>query len=249
MRRLLIAGNWKMHLDLREAIVLANGLKRELVDVEDVDIAVFPPFPFLADVCEQLQDTSIAVGAQDMHPEPKGAFTAAVSAPMLRSVGCARVIIGHSERRDLFGETDEGCQRKLRAAIGAGLLPILCVGEHLPDRKAGRHEAVVQAQLEGSLKGFTSEDMAAVTLAYEPVWAIGTGETATPEQANAMHATIRSFLAERFSADVAATTRILYGGSVKPENSKALMAEPEIDGGLVGGASLDVEKFVAIAKG
>jgi triosephosphate isomerase len=248
MRRLLIAGNWKMNLELREAIHLATGLKRELAEEQDADLAVFPPFPFLVDVCEALQDTPIDVGAQNLHAELKGAFTGEVSAPMLLSVGCSRVIIGHSERRDLFGETSESCNTKLQTAIAAGLRPILCVGEHLPERKAGKAEDVVREQIQGSLKGLSGENMEAVTLAYEPVWAIGTGETATPEQANSMHATIRGLLAEQFSADVADTTRILYGGSVKPENAKALMAEPEIDGGLVGGASLKVETFVPIVK-
>lgn len=249
MQRPLLAGNWKMHLDLRGAMQLAAGLKRELAEVTEADLAVFPPFPFLADVCDTLGDSNIEVGAQNLHPEPKGAFTGEVSAPMLVSIGCRRVLIGHSERRDLFGETNEGCNAKLRAALGAGLAPILCVGEHIEERRAGRAEAVVQAQLENSLKAFTPGDMESVTIAYEPVWAIGTGETATPEQANQMHATIRRLLADGFGARVADDTRILYGGSMKPQNAKALLAEAEIDGGLVGGASLDVASFAAIVKG
>jgi triosephosphate isomerase len=248
MRRPLIAGNWKMHLDLRGAIQLAAGLKRALADVEDADLAVFPPFPFLVDVCETLQDTNIEVGAQNVHAAAKGAHTGEVSAPMLRSVGCRQVLIGHSERRDQFGETDAACSAKLRAAIAAGLRPILCVGEHLPERKAGQEEEIVRGQIAGSLAGLSAADLDAVTLAYEPVWAIGTGETATPEQANRMHATIRRLLGQQFGSHVASATRILYGGSVKPDNAKALLAEPEIDGALVGGASLEVESFAAIVK-
>ena len=248
MRRKLIAGNWKMNLDLRGACQLAAGLKRELADTTEADLAVFPPFPFLADVADALEGSGIEVGAQDFHPEPKGAFTGEVSAPMLLSVGCARVLVGHSERRDLFGETDESCRAKLKAAISAGLRPILCVGEHLDERRAGREHEIVASQIEGCLAGLTPGEMDAVTVAYEPVWAIGTGETATPQQANAMHAVIRGLLAETFTTEVAAATRILYGGSMKPANAQGLLAEPEIDGGLVGGASLFVEKFVQIVK-
>jgi len=247
MRRLLIAGNWKMHLDLKGAIQLAAGLKRALADAAAVDLAVFPPAPFLADVCDTLEGSNIAVGAQNMHPEASGAYTGEFSAPMLASVGCTMVIIGHSERRDLFGETDEFLNAKLKAALEAGLLPILCCGEHLAERDAGNHETVVAGQLTKDLAGLTAADMAKVTIAYEPVWAIGTGRTATPEQANAMHRVIRGLLADRFGASVAESTRVLYGGSVKPSNAKALMAEADIDGGLVGGASLKVEDFVAIA--
>ena len=247
MRRPFIAGNWKMHLDLKGAMQLAVGLKRVLAEVSEADLAVFPPAPFLADVCDTLEGSNIAVGAQNMHPEPKGAFTGEVSAPMLVSVGCTMVLVGHSERRDLFGEKDAFLNAKLSAALGAGLRPILCCGEHIEQREAGEAEAVVTRQLTESLDGFTADDMAAVTVAYEPVWAIGTGHTATPEQANKMHKVIRELLGERFGPSVAESTRILYGGSVKPGNAKALMAEPELDGGLVGGASLSVEDFAAIA--
>ena len=248
MRRLLIAGNWKMHLDLRGAIQLATGLKRELSDATEVDLAVFPPAPFLADVCDALAGSDIAVGGQNVHPEAQGAFTGEMSAPMLVSVGCTMVLVGHSERRDLFGEKDDFLHAKLRAALAAGLRPILCCGEHIEEREAGQADAVVTGQLTRCLDGFTADDMARITLAYEPVWAIGTGHTATPEQANAMHATIRALLGERFGPAVAEATRILYGGSVKPANAKALMAEQDIDGGLVGGASLKVEDFVQIAR-
>jgi len=248
MRRPSMAGNWKMHLDLRGAIQLAAGLKRELAEATQADLAVFPPFPFLADVCDTLQESNIEVGAQNMHPEAQGAFTGEVSAQMLVSVGCRWVIIGHSERRDQFGEKDAFLNAKVRAALKAGLKPILCVGEHLADRQAGKAEEIVRAQVETCFQGFTAEDMEKITIAYEPVWAIGTGVTATPEQANEMHARIRALLKGLFSAAIASTTRILYGGSVKPSNSKALMAESEIDGFLVGGASLKVEDFVRVVK-
>ena len=248
MRRLLMAGNWKMNLDLRGAIQLATGLKRELAEVTEVDMAVFPPYPFLADVCDALENSNIAVGAQNIHPAPKGAYTGEVAAPMLVSVGCQMVIVGHSERRDQFKEPNEFLNAKLVAALAAGLRPILCVGEHLEEREAGKAEALVGEQVKQGLAGFTAEGMERITIAYEPVWAIGTGVTATPEQANDIHGTIRSLLGDLFGPQVAAATRILYGGSVKPDNAKALMAETEIDGGLVGGASLKVDDFVQIVK-
>lgn len=248
MRRLLMAGNWKMHLDLRGAQQLAAGLKRELGDVTDRDVVVFPPYPFLADVADVVENSAIEVGAQNVHPEPQGAFTGEVSAQMLVSVGCRWVIVGHSERRDLFGEKDAFLNKKLRAALAAGLKPILCVGEHIEERDAGRATDVVSAQVKACLDGFSAEDMERVTIAYEPVWAIGTGRNATPQQANEMHAAIRSLLGKLFGPQVAAATRILYGGSVKPSNAKALVAEPEIDGALVGGASLKVEDFVQIVR-
>jgi len=248
MRRLMIAGNWKMNLDLKGSIQLAAGLKRELADITEVDVAVFPPFPFLADVCDALENSNIAVGGQNVHPEAKGAYTGEVAASMLVSVGCQMVIIGHSERRDLFKEDNAFLNAKLVAALGAGLRPILCVGEHLEEREAGKAEAVVGEQVKQSLAGFTAEAMDRIIVAYEPVWAIGTGVTATPEQANNMHGTIRGILGEMFGSDLAQATRILYGGSVKPGNAKTLMAETEIDGGLVGGASLKVDDFVQIVK-
>jgi triosephosphate isomerase len=248
MRRPLMAGNWKMNLDLRGAIQLAAGLKRELSDVADRDVAVFPPLPFLADVCDTLENSAIEVGAQNVHAEPSGAFTGEVSVPMLVSVGCRAVIVGHSERRDQFGEDNALLNRKLRAALGGGLQPILCVGEHLEEREAGQATNVVGGQVKACLDGLGTEAMEQITIAYEPVWAIGTGKTATPEQANEMHGTIRSLVAELYGPAVAGATRILYGGSVKPANVKALMAEPELDGALVGGASLKLDDFVQIVK-
>ncbi len=248
MRRPLLAGNWKMHLDLRGARQLASGLKRELGEVADRDIVVFPPYPFLADVVDVVENSTIEVGAQNVHPEPQGAFTGEVSAAMLASVGCRWVIVGHSERRDLFGEKDAFLNKKLRAALGAGLKPILCVGEHLVEREAGKARAVVEGQVRACLEGFDAEAMERITIAYEPVWAIGTGKTATPQQANEMHGMIRQLLGGMFGAEVAGGTRILYGGSVKPSNAKALVSEPEIDGALVGGASLKAEDFAAIVR-
>jgi len=248
MRRLLMAGNWKMHLDLRGAIQLAAGLKRELADAADRDVVLFPPYPFLADVADVVENSNLEVGAQNLHPEPQGAFTGEVSAAMLASVGCRWVIVGHSERRDQFAEKDAFLNKKLRAALAAGLKPILCVGEHLEERDAGRAQAVVGGQVGACLEGFGAEDMERVALAYEPVWAIGTGRTATPQQANEMHAMIRALVGEKFGGEVAKATRILYGGSVKPSNAKALVAEPDIDGALVGGASLKVEDFVPIVR-
>ncbi len=248
MRRLLMAGNWKMHLDLRGAIQLAAGLKRDLGDVADRDVVLFPPYPFLADVADVVENSNIEVGAQNVHPEPQGAFTGEVSAAMLAAVGCRWAIVGHSERRDLFGEKDAFLNKKLRAALPAGLKPILCVGEHIEERDAGQAQAVVGGQVRACLEGFSAEDMERVALAYEPVWAIGTGRTATPQQANEMHAAIRALLGELFGPQAAAATRILYGGSVKPSNAKALMAEADIDGALVGGASLKVEDFVQIVR-
>ncbi len=248
MRRPLLAGNWKMHLDLRGARQLAAGLTRELGEVADRDVVLFPPFLFLADVVDEVENSAIEVGAQNLHPEPQGAFTGEVSAAMLASVGCRWVIVGHSERRDLFGEKDDFLNKKLRAALAAGLKPILCVGEHLEEREAGKARAVVEGQVRACLAGFDPEAVERVTVAYEPVWAIGTGRTATPQQANEMHVMVRQLLGGMFGAAVADATRILYGGSVKPSNAKALMAEPDIDGALVGGASLKVEDFVAIVR-
>jgi triosephosphate isomerase len=243
-----MAGNWKMNLDLTGAQQLAAGLKREVGETDDKDVVVFPPFPFLADVCDVLQNCVIEVGSQNIHPDPKGAFTGEVAAGMVKSVGCAWTLVGHSERRDLFAETDAFLNAKLRAALTAGLRPILCCGEHLEEREAGKVEEIVSGQVCSGLAGFSVEEMERITIAYEPVWAIGTGKTATPEQANEVHALIRQVLASMFNDDIAAATRVLYGGSVKPSNAADLMAQDDIDGGLVGGASLKVEDFVQLVR-
>jgi len=247
MRKPFIAGNWKMYKDLRGAVELATGLKRRLADVEDVEIGLFPPSIFLADVVDACRETDFAVGAQNMHWEDKGAFTGEISAPMILSIGATHVIIGHSERRQLFGETDYTVNKKMQSAVRHGLAPIMCVGESLDEREAGKTIDVVSTQLRGGLKEISSEDMARVVIAYEPVWAIGTGKTATPGQAQEVHAAIRGLLAELYGDDVAQGVRIQYGGSVKPGNVKELMAQADIDGALVGGASLEVDSFTAIA--
>lgn len=248
MRKPFIAGNWKMNKDLKGALELANGLKRNLTDVEDVEIGLFPPAPFLADVVDACAGTGFVVGAQNMHWEESGAFTGETSAPMILSVGATHVIIGHSERRQYFGETDETVNEKMHSALKAGVLPIMCVGETLQQREAGKTLDVVSTQIRGGLENVTSDDMAKVVIAYEPVWAIGTGKTASPEQAQEVHAAIRSILAEILGDDVAQGVRIQYGGSVKPDNVKILMAQPDIDGALVGGASLDVDSFTALVN-
>jgi len=246
MRRLFVAGNWKMNKDLAGAVELATALKAEVGDRTDIDIGVFPPYVYLPAAVEALKGSRVIVGAQNLHPEPKGAFTAEISGPMILDVGATHVIIGHSERRHYFGETDEGVNIKLRAALACGLRPIVCIGETLEQREAGTTEQVVGAQLEGALLDLTVEQAGELVLAYEPVWAIGTGVTATPQQAQDVHAFIRSRLAERFTPDVAASVRIQYGGSVKPANAADLLGQDDIDGALVGGASLDAESFLGI---
>ena len=248
MRKPFIAGNWKMNKDLKGAHELANGLKRNLADVEDVEVGLFPPAVFLADLVDACASTGFAVGAQNMHWEDSGAFTGEISAPMILSVGATHVIIGHSERRQHFGETDETVNKKMHSALRCGVAPIMCVGETLEQREAGRTLNVVSTQINGGLKNISPADMANVVIAYEPIWAIGTGKTATPELAQEVHAAIRSVLAEIFGDGVAQGVRIQYGGSVKPDNVKMLMQKADIDGALVGGASLDVESFTAIVK-
>jgi len=248
MRKPFMAGNWKMNKDLKGALELANALKRQLADIEDVEIGLFPPALFLADVVDACRETGFAVGAQNMHWEEKGAFTGEISAPMIRSVGASHVIIGHSERRQYFGETDETVNKKMHSALKFDLLPIMCIGETLQEREANKTLSVVTTQIRGGLKNISADDMARVVIAYEPVWAIGTGKTATPEQAQEVHAAIRKQLVEIYGNDVAQGVRIQYGGSVKADNVKALMGKPDIDGALVGGASLDIPSFCAIVK-
>lgn len=240
---MLVAGNWKMNTDLAEAVRLASGVARAADGDESVAVAICPPFVSLEAAAEVTRDTSVRLGAQHMHDEENGAFTGEISAPMLASVGCHYVILGHSERRQLFGETDEGVNRKVHAALRHGLVPIVCVGETLDERKAGDEETVVGRQLDAGLDGVTVDAADGIVIAYEPVWAIGTGETATPEQAQAMHGFIRRRLAD---LGLPEGTDILYGGSVKPHNAAELFAQPDIDGGLIGGASLDADSFSAI---
>ncbi|MDD5594049.1 MAG: triose-phosphate isomerase [Candidatus Margulisbacteria bacterium] len=244
MRKPIIAGNWKMYKTVSEAKDFATKLKPLVADVHDRTILVCPPLTHLQDVCDILCDSNVAVGAQNLFWEDEGAFTGEVSAPMLKSVGCTYVIIGHSERRQYFGETDGTVNKKIFAALKHNLLPIVCVGETLEQREKNETFKVIERQIKEGTKGLGTGDWEKIIIAYEPVWAIGTGKTATPEQAQEVHAYIRKLLPK----DVAANIRILYGGSVKPENIKELMAKPDIDGGLVGGASLKVDSFVKLIK-
>jgi triosephosphate isomerase len=246
MRRLFIAGNWKMNLDRAAAVELVTALKDGLGDRDDADVGVFPPYVYLPAVVDALQGGRIVVGAQNLHPEPSGAYTAEIAGPMILDVGATHVIIGHSERRQYFGETDAGVNTKLKAALGYGLQPIVCIGETLEQREGGEMEGVLRTQVTGGLADLTAEQAAGVVLAYEPVWAIGTGVTATPEQAQEAHAFIRSLLADRFDAGTADAMRIQYGGSVKPGNAAELLGCEDIDGALVGGASLKADSFLGI---
>jgi len=246
LRRLLIAGNWKMHKTVPEALELVRELKTLVSGVTDRDILVCPPFTALYPVGRELKGSNIALGGQNMFYEEEGAFTGEISPLMLKDVGCSYVILGHSERRHIFGETDELINRKVISAAEHGLIPILCVGETLEEREAGETEKVVERQVREGLKGLSSESE--LVIAYEPVWAIGTGKTATPELAQEVHSFIRSILSDLFGREKAEGIRILYGGSVKPQNAKGLLEMPDIDGALVGGASLKAESFAKIVK-
>jgi len=248
MRTPLVVANWKMHGTCAEARTLALGVREGLRGVEGVEVVLCPPFTALAAVGGVLAGSRVGLGAQDAHWEASGAFTGAVSPAMLVELGCRFVILGHSERRQHFGESDETVNRKVRAALAHGLTPILCVGEREAERERGATFAVVETQLRGGLAGLGAAEVARVVLAYEPVWAIGTGRNAIPEQAAEVHAFLRGLLGEAASKEVAQAARILYGGSVKPDNIGALIAEPEIDGGLVGGASLRAPEFLAIVR-
>lgn len=249
MKRIkFICGNWKMNGTSQEALALVKGLRDRLDRLDGVEVAVCPPFTALGVVVETLKGSPIRVGAQNMHWESKGAFTGEISASMIKESGCTLVVIGHSERRTLFGETDETVNKKTKAALQAGLRPIVCVGETLMEREKGWTKTVVDRQIAGGLDGIASQSMAAVTVAYEPVWAIGTGKTATPEQAVEVHQWIRKQLAEMHGVEVAENVRIQYGGSVTPENCESLLKHPDIDGALVGGASLKVDGFVNIVE-
>lgn len=242
----LVAGNWKLHKNLGETTALCEALVTAVGQSEAVEVVVAPVFTALTTAKAALAGSRIGLSAQNLYFESSGAFTGEVSAAMLKDAGCTHVIIGHSERRTLFGESDHAVAQKTRAALEAGLTPIVCVGETLEEREAGKTEAVVLGQLKGGLGELSSSDLAKVVVAYEPVWAIGTGRTAAPSDAQAVHAAIRATLIELGSEAVGGGIRILYGGSVKPGNAKELMAEVDIDGALVGGASLDAESFSAI---
>ncbi|MEX2091472.1 MAG: triose-phosphate isomerase [Pirellulales bacterium] len=249
MRRKLIAGNWKMNMDRAGGVALAKGVAERAGEVPNVDLLVCPPSVYILPIAEAVQGTKLAVGGQNMHFEPSGAFTGEVSAAMLLDVGAKYVILGHSERRNIFKETDADVNKKTHAALAAGLVPIVCVGELLEEREAGKTAAVIKSQFNGSLAGVTPEQIERTVLAYEPVWAIGTGKVASPQQAEEVHADLRSLLAKRYNAAVAAKVRILYGGSVKASNAGELLGQPNIDGALVGGASLKIDDFLGIAKG
>ena len=246
MRTPYIAGNWKMNLDRRKAFELAEALRNRAGDLSRVDVAVAPAFVYLELVAQTLGKCGITVGSQDVCDRAEGAFTGEVSAAMLVDVGCRFAIVGHSERRHVYGEDDALTNAKLRAALEGGLDVILCVGELLEERDAGRTEAVVRQQLQGGLEGVSPDQMARVTIAYEPVWAIGTGRTASPEQASEVHLYLRGLLEGLYEARVADAVRIQYGGSVKPGNAAELLSAPGVDGALVGGASLTVDDFMGI---
>ena len=247
MRRPLIVGNWKMNKTASEAAAFIRDLRERVPASPNADVVIAPPFTALESARNALGSSSwISLGAQNVHWETHGAFTGEVSAPMLRDLGCHYVIVGHSERRALFGEWDENIQKKVRTALRHGLSPILCVGESLADREAGRTESVVTAQLSGSLTGLTADDLANVTIAYEPVWAIGTGHAASTEQAVTVHGLIRMFVEARWGSEPALAIRILYGGSVTPQNIDSLLVSDAIDGTLVGGACLNLDSFATI---
>jgi triosephosphate isomerase len=231
-----------------ETTALAEDLKKRLKGVEDIDVAVFPPYLGVHQAASALKGTRIMVGVQNMHYDDNGAFTGEVSAPMVREAGAILVILGHSERRHIFGETDELINKKVRKAVAAGLRPILCIGEKIDEREAGRTETVIETQLRGSLANVTAAEMEKIVIAYEPVWAIGTGKTATPDQAESAHVYVRQVLKSMFSDKTAQATVVQYGGSVKPENIDELMACKNIDGALVGGASLKADSFERIVK-
>ena len=249
MRRPLIVGNWKMNKTASEAATFIRDLRERVPASPHADVVLAPPFTALESARNALGPSSwISLGAQNLHWEQHGAFTGEVSAPMLRDLGCRYVIVGHSERRTLFGERDEHIHQKVRAALKHGLSPILCVGESLVDREAGRTESVVTTQLDGSLAGLSVQELATVTIAYEPVWAIGTGQAATTEQAVIAHRSIRLFIETGLNCDIASAIRILYGGSVTPQNVESLLASDAIDGALVGGACLIPDSFATIVR-
>lgn len=250
MRKSFVAGNWKMNTDSHTGVSLAKDIVSDSSDIAgySVDVAVCPPFVYLQAVAQALSASSVAVGAQDVYCEQEGAFTGEISAPMLKDIGCSYAICGHSERRHVIGEADELINKKICAAISGGLLPIFCVGELLEQRQSEQTEQVVTEQVKKGLAGLSAGKVSAVTLAYEPVWAIGTGLTATPEQAQEVHALIRGLLGEMYDGQFAEEIRILYGGSVKSDNAADLIAQKDIDGLLVGGASLKANDFVEIIK-
>jgi len=248
MRKTIIAGNWKMYKTLREGQELVIALRRELYQIEDVDIVVCPPYTLLAYLADALETSNILIGAQDVYWQDEGAFTGEVSPVMLKDIGCKFVIVGHSERRQYFGETNESVNNKIKAALKHNLTPIVCVGETLSQRESGQTFKVLQDHIENGLKDISDTDIVRMVIAYEPVWAIGTGKNATPQQAQEAQKYIRDLLRKMYNNDIADTVRIQYGGSVKPENITELMSQPDVDGALVGGASLKIETFTEIVR-
>lgn len=246
MKRPLIAANWKMHKTIAEALTIVASIKAGVHKATECEIVICPPYTALAAIGKALRDSSIDLGAQDMHPEPEGAFTGEISPLMLKEVGCRYVILGHSERRMHFHETDAFVNQKVKSALKFNLVPIVCMGETLEEREARRAFEVVKSQFDNSLKDIHQDDIQRTVIAYEPVWAIGTGRTATPEQAEQMHSYIRRLLNEKYAEGGTSRVLILYGGSVRPENMAALMQKPNVDGALVGGASLKAESFTQI---
>ena len=248
MRTPVIAGNWKMNKTVAEAVALASEIKEKVAGVENVKIIVCPVFTAVKSVADVLKGSNVKVGAQDMYWETSGAFTGEVSGEMLLEAGAEYVIIGHSERRQYFGETNETVNKKLKKALSIGLKPIVCIGETLADRESGATEAVVEKQVREGFVGLTAEEMKGTIIAYEPVWAIGTGKTATAEQAEAVHAFVRNLVAQLWDKETADAVVIQYGGSMKPENVASLLAQPDIDGGLIGGAALKADSFEKLVK-
>ena len=248
MRRPLIAGNWKMNNNSTESVELVSQLREMVSEAENVEVVIAPPYTALSSVAVALKGSNIFLSAQNTFWEESGAFTGEISPSMLKDIGCQYTIIGHSERRQYFGETNEMVNKRLKAALKASLTPIVCIGETLEEREAGKTLAVIEQQVREGLNGLSSEEMDKVVIAYEPVWAIGTGKTATPDQAQEVHHFIRKQIAQIFGERIAENIRILYGGSVKPDNIDQLMAQRDIDGALVGGASLKADSFARIVK-
>ncbi len=248
MRRPIIAGNWKMNKTIEEAVSVAVGLKRKFYTFSEADIVICPPFTALSKVNDKIIDSSIMLGAQDVYWEEEGAFTSAISPNMLKDVGCRYIVVGHSEKRRLFGETDEDVNRKLKIVLKYGMIPIMCIGENIDERDNGMTFEVLEKQLTRGLKNLVKDEVVRIIIAYEPVWAIGTGRTATPQQAQEAHKFIRESIENSYDKEVATKIRIQYGGSVKPENIAKLMVQDDIDGALVGGASLDVNSFTEIVE-
>jgi triosephosphate isomerase len=249
MRRPLIAGNWKMNLDRAGAVALAAAIAQRSNGLAGVDLAVFPPSVYLDAVRDSVAGSALAFGAQNMYHQPDGAFTGEISASMLVDLGCRYVILGHSERRHILGETDEEVHKKVVVALAAGLAPIVCLGELLAEREEGRTGEVIRKQFAGSLGNLSAGQIAQVVIAYEPVWAIGTGKVATPQQAEEVHKDLRKILTDRYNTTIAQATCILYGGSVKASNAAELLAQGNVDGALVGGASLKADEFLGIVAG